>query len=100
MCTVRPLSSVDYPEWHELWNGYLRFYNTEVSEEMYLLAFNRMLSHSENEFQGLVAVKDEKLIGIAHYLYHRHDGNLKKFVICKICLYLQLLVNQVLEELL
>ena len=77
MCSIRCLTQ-DYVEWHNLWNGYLKFYNTEVSEEMYQLAFNRMLSNEENEFHGIVAVREGKLIGIAHYLFHRHGWKSEK----------------------
>ena len=69
---TRALKPEDRAAWGRLWKGYLDFYETELPPEMYDIAFNRMLSGDAHEFHGLVAERDGTLIGLAHYLFHRH----------------------------
>lgn len=70
--TVRPLTVADEPEWRVLWTGYLDYYETSVPEEVYVSSFARMLSGDDNEFNGMVAELDGKLVGLVHFLFHRH----------------------------
>lgn len=70
--TVRKLEARDEAEWRVLWRGYLAYYETELPEAIYQSSFARMLSGDQREFQGIVAEKDGKLIGLVHYLFHRH----------------------------
>lgn len=74
---VRPLTSSDEPEWRRLWTGYLDYYETSVTEEVYLSSFARMLSDKDNEFHGMVAELDGKLVGLVHYLFHRHGWKIE-----------------------
>jgi len=69
---VRPLTAEDEAEWRRLWTGYLDYYETSVPEEVYQSSFARMLSGEDNEFHGMVAELDGKLVGLVHYLFHRH----------------------------
>ncbi|MGE4612023.1 MAG: GNAT family N-acetyltransferase [Paracoccaceae bacterium] len=70
--TVRPLTVADEPEWRVLWTGYLDYYETSVPEEVYVSSFARMLSGDDNEFNGMVAELNGKLVGLVHFLFHRH----------------------------
>lgn len=74
---VRPLAKSDEPEWRRLWTGYLDYYETSVSEEVYQSSFARMLSNEDNEFHGMVAELDGKLVGLVHYLFHRHGWKIE-----------------------
>lgn len=69
---VRPIEVGDRAEWEPLWRGYLDFYETELPEAQYAATFDRLLSGDPNDFHGLVAVSDGRLVGLAHYLFHRH----------------------------
>ncbi len=69
---VRPLTAADEPEWRRLWTGYLTFYESSVSEEVYRTSFARMLSGDDHEFHGLIAELDGKPVGLVHFLFHRH----------------------------
>lgn len=69
---IRPLLATDEPEWRRLWSLYLEFYETSVPEEVYRTTFSRLLSGRANEFGGLVAIRENRAIGIAHFLFHRH----------------------------
>ncbi|MEL6610125.1 MAG: GNAT family N-acetyltransferase [Pseudomonadota bacterium] len=69
---VRALTYDDYDAWSALWREYLAFYETTLGDTMFRTAFLRMTSGDPHEFQGLVAVKDGKLVGVTHFLMHRH----------------------------
>lgn len=80
MLEIRGLKDSDRKEWGVLWKGYLDYYETELPSEMYDIAFNRMLAGNEHEFHGLVAEKDGELIGLVHYLFHRHGWKVEPVV--------------------
>lgn len=75
--TVRPLTAADEAEWRVLWTGYLDYYETSVPEEVYVSSFTRMLSGKDDEFHGMVAELDGKLVGLVHYLFHRHGWKIE-----------------------
>lgn len=66
--SVRTIQSKDRSEWNKLWHGYLRFYETELSEQQTELTFTR-LTDSNYPIYGLVAELDGKLVGLVHYSY-------------------------------
>lgn len=70
--TVRGLRATDYESWCALWRGYLAFYETSVPEAVYDSTFARLLGDDPQDFHGLVADRDGQLIGLTHYLFHRH----------------------------
>ena len=74
---VRPLTAADEAQWRVLWTGYLDYYETSVEEEIYQSSFARMLSGEDNEFHGMVAELDGKLVGLVHYLFHRHGWKIE-----------------------
>ena len=72
MTKIRELSESDWKEWSRLWRGYLDFYGTELSQDVYVSTFERLLLDAPYEPNALLATKDGKLIGLVHYLQHRH----------------------------
>lgn len=69
---IRPIEPGDRAEWGRLWQGYLEFYKTTLPDDMYDLAFSRLLSGETGEFQGFLALVGDKPVGLVHYLFHRH----------------------------
>lgn len=69
--TIRPLTAADESDWRRLWRAYLAFYETELPEAVYASTFARLLSGRTGEFRGLLAVRDGRPVGLAHYLFHR-----------------------------
>ena len=70
--TIRPLRSIDETDWRRLWTGYLAFYKTSVPEAVYASTFARLLGDDPQDFHGLVAEQDSVLVGLVHYVFHRH----------------------------
>ena len=70
--TIRPLRPDDHDQWRQLWTGYLQFYQTSVPDEVYASTFARLLGPDPRDFSALVADRDGKLLGLTHYLFHRH----------------------------
>ena len=77
MIKIRPLHSSDRAEWGALWKAYLAFYETELEPEIYDTHFARMLGNDPQDFHGLVAELDGKLIGLVHFVYHRHGWKIE-----------------------
>ena len=72
MITIRPIEKADRAVWETLWTGYLEYYETSVTPEVYETSFTRLLGNDPNEFHGLIAELDGKAVGLVHYLFHRH----------------------------
>ncbi|MCF6232123.1 MAG: GNAT family N-acetyltransferase [Rhodobacteraceae bacterium] len=69
---IRPLRAGDRAEWADLWFDYLAYYETSVADKVYGVTFDRLLSQDAHEFNALVAEVDGRLVGLTHYLFHRH----------------------------
>lgn len=63
--TIRTIVNNDYQSWRGLWNGYLNFYQNELSDEITSHTW-RELNDSNSFITGFVAELDSKLCGIAH----------------------------------
>lgn len=70
--TVRALRAEDETAWRELWTAYLAFYGSTVPEEVYTSTFARLLGDDPRDYTALVAELDGRLVGLVHYLFHRH----------------------------
>jgi GNAT superfamily N-acetyltransferase len=69
---IRPIQPKDEPDWRRLWTGYLQFYQTSVPDSVYASTFARLLGDDPRDFSALVAEVDGQLLGLTHYLFHRH----------------------------
>ncbi len=69
---IRPLRESDNAQWKTLWTGYLDYYETSVTDEVYQSTFARLIADDPLDFNGLVADQNGTLIGLTHYLFHRH----------------------------
>jgi GNAT superfamily N-acetyltransferase len=72
--TVRPLAQADYVAWRPLWDGYNAFYGrhgeTALAEHITQTAWQRFFDPNEPVF-ALVAEDQCRVVGLAHYLFHR-----------------------------
>ena len=65
---VRQLSIEDKAAWHELYLGYLKFYESEPIESSTELVWHR-LTKENPEIQGMVAELDGVVVGFTHFHY-------------------------------
>ena len=74
---IRPLSAADFPAWRGLWTDYLAFYKTALPDPVYNSTFARMIGGDPQDFHGLVAEQNGVLVGLAHYVFHRHGWRIE-----------------------
>ncbi len=76
---VRPIERADYAGWRPLWDGYNRFYGREgpsaLPENISEATWERFFAREE-PVHALVAVQGGRVIGIAHFLFHRSTTRL------------------------
>ena len=68
--TVRPVRSGEREAWEPLWQGYLTFYRATLAAGVTDATWRRFLDPLE-PLGAVVAERDGRLIGFAHYLLHR-----------------------------
>lgn len=77
--TIRPVARDDYAQWRQLWDGYNAFYgregDTALPEPITQMSWERFFDPSE-PVHALVAVEDQTVIGLVHYLFHRSTTRL------------------------
>lgn len=69
---IRPLVASDHAGWHRLWTAYLTFYDTVLPETTFDTHFARLLGDDPQDYSCLVAEQNGTLVGLTHYLFHRH----------------------------
>ncbi|SPF80319.1 GNAT family N-acetyltransferase [Pseudoprimorskyibacter insulae] len=69
---IRPLTAGDKDQWRELWAAYLAFYGSAVGSEVYETTFARLIGKDERDYNCLVAEVEGELVGLVHFLFHRH----------------------------
>ena len=75
---VRALRAEDEDAWRVLWKDYLAFYETSVPDAVYTSTFNRLLGDDPRDFSALVAEHDGRVVGLTHYLFHRHAWKIEE----------------------
>jgi GNAT superfamily N-acetyltransferase len=72
--SIRFVTQQDYDQWLPLWNAYNAFYGrtgvTALSMDITQMTWSRFLDVKE-PVRALVAERNERLLGLAHYLFHR-----------------------------
>ena len=71
---IRPVTRQDHEQWLPLWDSYNAFYGrsgeTALAPEVTKMTWARFFNSYE-PVHALVAERDGKLLGLAHYLFHR-----------------------------
>lgn len=72
--TIRTVVAADLPGWRPLWDGYNAFYGrsgeTALPEAVTESTWLRFLDPAE-PVHAIVAVREERIAGLAHFLFHR-----------------------------
>ncbi|TDE40718.1 GNAT family N-acetyltransferase [Antarcticimicrobium sediminis] len=74
---IRALRPEDRPQWAALWRAYLEYYETTVPDAIYDGTYARLLGEDPQDFSALVAEVDGRLVGLTHYLFHRHGWKIE-----------------------
>ena len=69
--TIRMAEARDEARWRQLWAGYVKFYRSEVADDVTAQTWSRILDPASN-IDALVAEKDGQVIGICNYVFHDH----------------------------
>lgn len=71
---IRPVEPADFPAWKQLWDGYNAFYGrageTALAPDITLMTWSRFFDAYE-PMHALVAEREGRIVGLAHFLYHR-----------------------------
>lgn len=78
--TVRTLCPEDREAWQALWTAYLKFYKSSVTDEVYDVTFARLLGDDPQDYTCIVAEMDDQLVGLTHYVFHRHNWRIENVV--------------------
>jgi GNAT superfamily N-acetyltransferase len=70
MHAVQGLEGGDWDQWFPLWQGYLHFYRTELSEETTRSTFARLTAGASEMFGLLCRDEHGTGIGLAHCVVH------------------------------
>lgn len=68
---IRELQKSDFDQWHRLWDGYLDYYEKELSEDIKTTAFERMLDPN-TKVNCRLAIDEGEPVGLVHYIFHDH----------------------------
>ncbi len=76
---VRPVRRADLQGWRPLWDGYNAFYGrvgaTALAEGITTATWERFFTANE-PVRALVAESEGRVVGLAHYLFHRSTSRL------------------------
>jgi len=64
---IRSINQGDKSRWLQLFNEYIEFYESKLSDAQYELTWQRI--NSEFNMYGLLAEVDGQIIGLAHYVF-------------------------------
>ena len=67
---IRPLGTADHAAWLPLWQGYQRFYKTEIPAETTAVTWQRFLDPAE-PMNAALAWRNGEAVGLVHFIYHR-----------------------------
>lgn len=73
---IRPLEAADRAAWQPLWDGYLRFYRTEITDAVTEATWRRLLDPQVSMF-GRVAERDGAVAGILHAVLHLNTWSVR-----------------------
>ena len=70
MISIRPIQPEDFDIWWPLWQGYLEFYEVDVSDEVSRFAFDRLNVPGSSMFGALAVTETGEAVGLVHWLLH------------------------------
>ncbi|NHB58903.1 GNAT family N-acetyltransferase [Acinetobacter sp. 194] len=74
------LTECTYSAWLSLWQGYLTFYQTALSEQQTKLTWERLLDNNHTNMFGYAIQVDDQVVGFVHLI--SHDSTWTKLPYC------------------
>jgi GNAT superfamily N-acetyltransferase len=76
MSVIRPVEARDETRWRQLWDGYCRFYERDVSEPITRHTWARLMD-THSPIYGIVAESErDGVVGMANYILHENTWSL------------------------
>jgi GNAT superfamily N-acetyltransferase len=77
---LRPVEARDLAQWLPLWHGYCAFYGRPhdgavSADDVTMTTWSRFFDTAEPVY-ALVAEREARLLGLAHYIFHRNTGTI------------------------
>ncbi|MBV2193879.1 MAG: hypothetical protein KUL81_11125, partial [Azonexus sp.] len=70
MLEIFPITTADHAAWHQLWQGYQRFYAAVIAEETSDVTWQRFLDPAE-PMHAALAWHEGRAVGLVHWIFHR-----------------------------
>ena len=74
--TIRRIEARDKARWRELWDGYCRFYERNLSERITRYTWERIMDAASPVHAIVAERKGDGVIGIANYIIHENTWTL------------------------
>ena len=81
---IRPVVAADHQAWLPLWQGYQRFYMTEIPAETGAVTWQRFLDSAE-PMHAALAWQDGEAVGLVHFTITAVAGRVVTTATCRIC---------------
>jgi len=76
---IKSLEQISQQEWLPLWQGYQRFYQTQISDEVSENTWNKLSSYELDSMYGFAALIDGKVVGIVHVIEHNSSWTVRPY---------------------
>nr|WP_174505374.1 GNAT family N-acetyltransferase [Acinetobacter sp. Marseille-Q1620] len=67
---IIPLSDISFDQWLPLWQSYLTFYKSSLSEEQISLSWKRITNPAQKDMFGFAIKINENIVGFVHLISH------------------------------
>lgn len=67
---IIPLEKIEFEQWLPLWQGYLTFYQSQLSAEQTQLSWQRITNPLQADMFGFAIQIDEQIVGFVHLISH------------------------------
>jgi GNAT superfamily N-acetyltransferase len=74
--TIRRIEARDEARWRELWEGYCRFYERDLSESITRYTWKRIMDQSSPVHAIVAEHERDGVVGIANYIIHENTWTL------------------------
>lgn len=67
---IIPLEEITFEQWLPLWQDYLTFYKTQLSDEQIRLSWKRITNPEQTDMFGFAIKIDNNVVGFVHLISH------------------------------